>query len=127
MGAKAKGTAFENQVARDLETLGWPYVTRASNSTGVADVIAIHADEVLFIECKTNGECRPEQWNLLYDTAMTCGAIPIIAHPNDRRRDRGGHGIRYMRCTAHKTGRGHKQPWDDITRDITDWNQAATA
>ena len=110
-----KGATFERAVVLDLQGhWGWPVVTRASASKGVADVIAINPDDVLLVECKTNGVCGVDQWNQLFDTAMSCGAIPVVAHQVDRRSNPGEHGIRYMRLTGRKTGRGHRQPWDQI-------------
>ena len=119
-----KGSAFENRTAQDLEAAGWPYVTRASNSKGIADVVAIRPDEVLFVECKTNGVLGVQQWNELYHRALQAGGTPVCAMPVDRRRNPGHPGIRYMRLLAPKNGAlGVRQPWEPI--DIHGWQEVA--
>lgn len=112
VNASRKGSTFERATVAHLEDAGWPYVTRASNSKGIADVVAIGPQEVLFIECKTNGILLPAQWNQLYHGAIEAGGVPLMAAPIDRRRNRGADAIRYMRLLAPKTGKGHRQPWE---------------
>lgn len=113
-----KGSAFERATVHHLEATGWPWVTRASNSKGIADVVAIRADEVLFVECKTNGVLGVQQWNELYHRALEAGGTPLCAIPVDRRRHPGAEPIRYMRLLAPKNGaRGVRQPWEPYDVD----------
>ena len=125
MNASRKGQEFERLTVADLET-DWPYVTRASNSKGIADVVAIRPGEVLFVECKTNGILGVEQWNLLYHGAIAAGGTPLCAMPVDRRKNRGADRIRYMRLLAPKDGtRGVRQPWEPY--DVRGWTVQVVA
>lgn len=119
VNASRKGSRFEHATVHHLEETGWPYVTRASHSRGIADVVAIRPDEVLFVECKTNGLLYPEQWNALYHGAIAAGGTPLCAIPVDRRRNPGAEPIRYMRLLTPKDGSGARQPWEPY--DVRSW------
>lgn len=109
MNTSRKGSAFERKVVADLEAQGW-LVTRASNSKGVADVWAVRSGSIVLVEAKSNGRCDPEQWNHLFANASEVGAIPLLAEPVDRRRERGAGPVRYWRLTGTKDGSGKRQP-----------------
>ena len=47
------GAAFEYRVKHHYEDLGY-HVTRSAGSHGLFDLVAVNANEVLFIQCKTS-------------------------------------------------------------------------
>lgn len=113
-----KGATFERTVVADLIGRGWPFVIRCSNSKGGCDVIAVCRAEVALIEAKSNGVLPPDEWNDLYDLAMAAGAVPVLAEPVDRRRERGAPPVRYWRIIGRKTpGGSARQPRDDWHAD----------
>lgn len=75
--SRAKGDRFEYQVRDDLTERGY-WVRRAAASR-FPDMVAVCKDEVLWVECKTNGRLDPGEWNELYDLAMKYGGTPILA------------------------------------------------
>lgn len=101
-----QGAAFELAVAKDLLERGW-WATRVSASKGGCDVVAICADEVLLVECKLHGLLPPAQWNEIYDLAMSCGAVPVLAYREHRKR-----AIHYRRLIGRKDGTRRRQPFD---------------
>lgn len=50
---KKKGIAFENELKRKLEGVGFPLVIRSSGSFSPADVIAFGWNEVYLFQCKS--------------------------------------------------------------------------
>lgn len=101
-----QGASFELAVAHDLVSAGW-WATRVSASKGGCDVIALSPDEVLLVECKLHGRLDAEQWNDLYDLAMRCGAVPVLAF-REYRKTR----IHYRRLMGLKNRPGRPQPYD---------------
>jgi Holliday junction resolvase len=53
MNAKAKGTRAEHKSIKLLEGQGYK-CTRAAASLGTFDLVAIGADDVLLVQCKSN-------------------------------------------------------------------------
>lgn len=120
MNTSRKGGAFERATVLHLEKAGWPYVVRASNSKGIADVVAVRPSVVLFVECKTNGVLGVAQWNALYEGALEAGGVPLCAMPVDRRIHKGADSIRYLRLLSPKTGkRGVAQPWEPFSISVS--------
>jgi Holliday junction resolvase len=92
------GYVFERKVAADLTGDGY-YCVQARGSHGVADVVALKAGQVLLVQCKTNGDLPPGEWNALFEHAASAGAVPLLAW----RPDRGV--IQYLRLTGTRTAR----------------------
>lgn len=73
-----QGKRLEYKVINELRELG--FVTmRAAGSKGAIDAIAVRPGELLFVQVKRTTPPGPAPWNLLYDMADWCGAVPILA------------------------------------------------
>ena len=90
------GKRFEDRTGLDLTENGY-FTVRAGGSRGVADLVAVKSGQVLLVQCKTDGKLPPKPWNALYDAAMACGAVPLLAE-----RPKPGK-VAYWRLTARKT------------------------
>ena len=98
-----RGVRFEHTTLYDLRSNGY-YAQRTPGSRGVADVMAVKPGQVLLVQCKISGSLAPEPWNALYDAAVGCGAVPVMAE-----KDAPG-SLRYWRLERRKDGRGGRQP-----------------
>jgi Holliday junction resolvase len=102
------GRGFEWEVRDELTARGY-YVVRAARSGGVADLVAVRsvtAHQVLFVQCKRDGRCPPEEWNALYEIAVNHGVIPLVAR-------RQGTRIEFFLLTRLKTrGAASRSPWE---------------
>lgn len=98
-----RGVRFEHTTLYDLRSNGY-YAQRTPGSRGVADVIAVRRGQVLLVQCKISGSLAPEPWNDLYDAALDCGAVPVMAE-----KDAPG-SLRYWRLERRKDGHGGRQP-----------------
>lgn len=79
MSSASVGAAAEREARRALEALGY-FVVRSAASGGPADLVAIMAGRVLFVQVKRGaGRCRPPEWNELYRVAQRFGAVPVLA------------------------------------------------
>jgi len=98
------GRQFEYRVRDQLKANGY-FAMRSPASKTPIDLIGIKPGVVLFIQCKRSGVLNPKEWNELYDLAVSCGAIPILAStPRRRVTD-------YERLLTRKDGsRGQRQP-----------------
>ena len=76
--AYARGAAFEREVKKALELLGFS-VVRSPRSAGAFDLLAVRRGETLMIQCKKHGACAPEEWDRLLSLARAQGAVAIIA------------------------------------------------
>lgn len=105
MNQGARGANFERRVALILAGLGW-YVTRAAGSHGVADLVGIGPQDVLFVQAKLGGpgRCSPRDWNALYELAIRYGGTPLLAHKPARGR------VEFLRLTDLKRDRGKGGP-----------------
>lgn len=74
----AQGKRLEYKVQNELRELG--FVTmRAAGSKGAVDIMAVRPGELLFVQVKRHTPPGPAPWNLLYDMAEWCGAVPLLA------------------------------------------------
>lgn len=104
-----RGAAFERKVAKDLE--GHGYVTvRSAGSHSPADVIAMWYGTIVCVQCKLDGYIPPDEWNELWEFAVSAGATPVMAEPRKEGRKTG---IIYSRLTSRKDGGGRQplEPW----------------
>ncbi|MGI5245056.1 hypothetical protein [Dactylosporangium sp. CA-139066] len=94
---KARGSAFERKVARELAADGY-VVVRAAGSLGATDLVAIKTGQVLFVQCKMSGAgaCGPAEWNEFLRIAERVSALPILAYRPGRQ------GVAYWLVTGPK-------------------------
>ena len=97
------GRQFEYRVRDALKAIGY-FALRSPASRTPIDVLAVRHGLVLFIQCKRNRMLRPGEWNELFDLAISCGAIPILASSVT------GRGATYERLIGRKEIKGAKQP-----------------
>lgn len=102
-GQYRRGVRFEHETLADLEANGY-FAVRTPGSKGVADIVAVKVGQVLFVQCKISGSLPPAPWNGLYDTAMTFGAVPVLAERP------GAHVVRYWRLDTRKDAGRRVQP-----------------
>jgi Holliday junction resolvase len=102
-----KAREFEYAVRDDMVKRNYIAV-RAAGSKTPADIYAFDLERKVFIQCKTNGVMRPEEWNRFYRYSRSVGAIPILAM-----RNKSGRGILYRLLTGEKVAY-QKQP-------MTEW------
>ena len=76
--SRAKGDRFEYAVRDDLIERGY-FCMRAPASRSPIDILAVNADDALFVQCKTNGRLDPAGWNELFELALNHGGTPILA------------------------------------------------
>lgn len=72
------GRQFEYRVRDQLKAVGY-FALRSPASRTPIDLVAIRPGRVLLIQCKRGGQLGVEEWNALYDIAVSCGAIPVLA------------------------------------------------
>lgn len=101
------GRQFEYRVRDHLRSAGY-FAQRSPASKTPIDITAIKPGCVLLVQCKRNASLRPVEWNALYDLAMSCGAIPVMASTPT------GRGITYHRMLARKDAPG-RQPMEPFT------------
>lgn len=76
----ARGAAFERQVKRQLEDMGW-IVIRSAGSHGIADLVAcLKGSAPMFVSCRIHGVLGPLEREQLHDAAARAGAIVRLAH-----------------------------------------------
>jgi Holliday junction resolvase len=101
------GRQFEYRVRDHLRAEGY-FAQRSPASKTPIDITAIKPGVVLLVQCKRNASLRPGEWNELFDLAMSCGAIPVMASTPT------GRGITYHRMLARKDAPG-RQPMEPFT------------
>jgi Holliday junction resolvase len=102
-GQYQRGVRFEHTTLYDLRKNGY-YAQRTPGSRGAADVIAVKRGQVLLVQCKISGGLAPAPWNDLYDAALHCGAVPVMAEKDAHA------SLRYWRLERRKDGHGGRQP-----------------
>lgn len=83
MSNASKGAAFENKVKNILISKGFVAV-RSAGSHGIVDILAVCQEQILFIQCKTNGKISKDDRQELISLARHHGAMPIIAFKDKR-------------------------------------------
>jgi Holliday junction resolvase len=73
-----RGVYFEKRVMNHLESEGYFCLDRRG-SHGPIDVAAIKVNQILGIQCKTDGALSPLDWNNLRLVCTTFGMVPILA------------------------------------------------
>lgn len=103
------GRRFEYKIRDHLRLLGY-FAMRSPASRGPFDVIAVRAGTVAMIQCKRSGAMGVEEWNILFDLATSCGAVPVLASAPSGLRQK------YLKMLARKSGSNRdRQPvevWD---------------
>ena len=111
------GRDLEYAAARDLEDNGY-FVIRAAGSHGLADLIAFKTEQVLIVQCKTDGKMTARQrCDLAALAAMVpgLGGIPLIARW-EATGPRGGRTVAYARTWTI----GDVAPWTpDYALEVT--------
>lgn len=104
----AKGRRFEYAVRDALVEDGYEILRSAGSKTKI-DLVAIKQGELLFVQCKEDGRCGPEERSKLIGLSRMVGALPIVAY-----KEREGRHVH----TTYKvlTGPGPKE-WDLWTSD----------
>lgn len=93
------GRVFEHAVRDDLRERGF-HATRSNRSETPADVIAFTHGQIMYVQCKVDSYAfLPEEWNELYDIAVSVGAVPTMATHDARGNPW------YGRLTGHKSTR----------------------
>lgn len=75
---------FESKIARMFKEKGY-YTIVSAGSRGVADVVALKANEVLFIQCKNNRQLSSLERQQLKQTASAFSAKGLLATHRKRR------------------------------------------
>lgn len=79
MSAYTRGYYFERRTAAALRDDGY-FVIESRGSHGVADLVALKVRQALMVQVKSGqAKLSHREWNRLYDTARTAGAIPVVA------------------------------------------------
>jgi Holliday junction resolvase len=102
------GRQVEYRVRDHLKKLGYVAI-RSPASKGPMDLIAVKPGLVLFIQCKRSMALGVQEWNEIYDLAMSVEAIPVLAGSPT------GRGIVFKRLVARKDGSKSRQPFEDFT------------
>lgn len=103
---KARGHAFEREIARRLRAQGWE-VVHSGGSLGQSDLVAMKpGPAVLLIQCKGGAKrMSHDEWNDLYALAKRLGVVAIVA-------DRPARGVyRYRRIVAEHAALARVWPW----------------
>ena len=92
----ARARDFEYRVRDDMRGRNYVAVRSAGSKTPV-DIYAFDLHTKVFIQCKTNGVIRPDEWNRFYAYCRSVGALPILAMRNAN-----GRGVVYKLLTGMK-------------------------
>jgi Holliday junction resolvase len=71
------GRAFEYKTRDMLASAGY-WVMRSPASRSPVDMVAIKPGQVLFVQCKVNGELGPAEWNALWEAAYRAGGKAVL-------------------------------------------------
>jgi Holliday junction resolvase len=110
MNNRRRGDEFERRTRADLEKRGW-VVVRSAGSLGPADLVALHHSRPpVIVSCKIPGYLRPTENDVLIETSLRAGAIPLLAYAKV---DNMGAHVAYRQITKPKTtwGRTFMQHW----------------
>lgn len=98
-----RGRVFEYRTRDALTKLDY-FVLRSPASKSPTDLVAIKKGRVLFVQCKLSAALGVQEWNALYDLAVSVGAIPVLASRPK------GRGVDFERLTDRKDGTKRRQP-----------------
>lgn len=98
------GRRFEYRARDDLKRHGY-FVMRSPASKSPLDLIAVREGHCVMVQCKRSGALPPSEWNAMYDLAVSCGAVPIMAMEA-----LGNRGCSYFRMLDRKDGSRRRQP-----------------
>lgn len=97
------GRAFEYQVRDKFRAAGY-FVLRSPRSGSPVDLVAVKTGLVVFVQCKRSGVIVSTEWNILFDLALSVGAVPVLAERPT------GYGIRLWQMIGRKDGTKRAQP-----------------
>lgn len=107
------GRALEYRVRDVLKDAGY-FAMRSPASKTPIDIIGIKPGQVLMVQCKRGGSLPPKEWNALYDLALSCGALPVMAErPYPRT-------LNFWLLTARKDGSKRRQPMTPFHLDFAE-------
>ena len=78
MSGYSDGRKLEYAAMLDLTENGY-WTIRAAGSKGAADIVAIKAGQLIFIQCKRSGVMAPAERAVLLDLATMFKGIPLCA------------------------------------------------
>ena len=113
---RRRGDEFERRTKADLEMRGW-VVVRSAGSLGPADLVALHHSRPpIIVSCKIPGYLRPTENDVLIETSLRSGAIPLMAYVF---RDNVQSHVAYKAITKPKTqwGRAFMARWATHNHD----------
>lgn len=101
-----RGREFEWKVRDDLADSGYEII-RAAGSKGShkVDLAAFKPGQLLFVQCKRDGNLPPAEWDRVVEVSAWVGAVPLLAANGVR-----GHGVTYLRLLAPKVRYARTQP-----------------
>jgi Holliday junction resolvase len=105
-----RGRRVEQEVIDHLGTLGYDCI-RSAGSKGAVDIVAVHDEEVAFIQVKITESVTlsPAERERLMRVSLRARTVPLVAYkasvPGDGRRKE----IRFRRMTG--TGPRDHEPW----------------
>jgi|SRR6516162_1421433 hypothetical protein len=106
MSKYSDGRRLEYAARDDLVADGY-FVIRAASSKGKVDLAAFKQGEILFVQCKTDGDIGPAERAELRRLAALVGAVPLSAawHKDGR----AARTVAFTRWTSAGPAGGH--PW----------------
>lgn len=106
MSGATRGIYLERRVAEICAAHHY-FTIRAAGSHGPADVVAIApGPQVAFIQCKTDGNIRGDDWNTLWRLATDLGGVAVLAQWQTHTHRH----ITFLRITGEHPARSHKWP-----------------
>jgi Holliday junction resolvase len=92
------GKRFEDKTRKHLVENGYD-VIRAAGSKGSTkvDLVAVKPGQQLFIQCKSDGDLPPAEWDRVLEVARWVNALPILAANGPK-----GRGITYIHLLGPK-------------------------
>ena len=92
------GAALERAAKKLLEGSGY-YVVRSAGSKGVADMVALKPDEVVLVQCKTDGYLSPGERVAFRGLCVRLGAVCVVGWW-ERTGPRGGRSAAFLELTS---------------------------
>lgn len=107
------GRKKEWRVQKELEQNNYLTFRTAGSHTPV-DVLAFYqgrpdelAPFVVWVQVKSASPISNDDWNILYNAAVRCGAVPVLAICLPRK------AISYMQLLGTRRPREQKKPWTE--------------